>query len=86
MAILELAQVKLQVLLRNPNVSPVDPALHVRPERFNRVRVHIAGTKRATIRETGALSVCGRDGRFQEFDRRPGASEARGNDPSRSFL
>jgi hypothetical protein len=40
----------------------------------------------ATIRETGALSVCGRDGRFQEFDRRPGASEARGNDPSRSFL
>jgi hypothetical protein len=27
MAILELAKVKLQVLLRNPNVSPVDPAL-----------------------------------------------------------
>jgi len=29
MAILELAQVKLQVLLRNPNVSPVDTALHL---------------------------------------------------------
>jgi hypothetical protein len=35
MAILELAQVKLQVLLRNPNVSPVDTALHLRPERLD---------------------------------------------------
>ncbi len=35
MAILELAQVKLQVLLRNPNVSPVDPALHLAPERLD---------------------------------------------------
>jgi hypothetical protein len=34
-AILELAKVKLQVLLRNPNVSPVDPALHLRPERID---------------------------------------------------
>lgn len=35
MAILELAKVKLQVLLQNPNVSPVDPALHLRPERLD---------------------------------------------------
>ena len=42
MAILELAKVGLQVLLRNPNVSPVDPAFHVRPERFDRIRMHIA--------------------------------------------
>lgn len=42
MAILELAQVSLQVLLRNPNISPVDPALHAGPERLNAVRVNVA--------------------------------------------
>jgi len=42
MAILELAKVKLQVLLRNPNVSPVDAALHLRPERLDGVGVNVA--------------------------------------------
>ena len=42
MAILELAKVSLQVLLRNPNVSPVDPALHVGPKAFNRIGVNVA--------------------------------------------
>lgn len=41
MAILELAQVSLQVLLRNPNISPLDAALNVRPERLDGVRMNI---------------------------------------------
>ena len=42
MAILELAKVKLQVCFLNPNVSPVDTALYLRPERFDWVGVNIA--------------------------------------------
>jgi hypothetical protein len=41
MAILELAKVSPQVLLRNPNVSPVDSAFHVSPKAFNRIRVNV---------------------------------------------
>lgn len=42
MAILELAQVSLQVLLRNPNVSPANAPFHVRPKRLDRARVNVA--------------------------------------------
>ncbi len=42
MPVLELPQVSLQILLRNGDVSPADPALHVRPERFNGVGVNVA--------------------------------------------
>ena len=42
MAILELAKVKRQVLLRNVDVSPVDPPLHVAPKRFDCVGVNVA--------------------------------------------
>lgn len=40
-AILELLKVALKVLLRHPNVSPADPALHVGPEGLNRVGVDV---------------------------------------------
>ena len=42
MAILELAKVRRQVLLRNVHVSPLDAALHVGPKAFNCVGVHVA--------------------------------------------
>jgi hypothetical protein len=39
MAILELAQVKLQALLRNPNVSPADPTLKPAADDFAMLRL-----------------------------------------------
>lgn len=42
MPVLELAEVSLQVLLRNPNMRPRDSAFHIRPETFDGIGMNVA--------------------------------------------